>query len=152
MSQCMRLPIMWYVQPAKPLISLRIRAVWSEPLLVAWVFYDCKATDWTPFGVSKLKRMLHRLVWVYTCQNVTLLESPCTCSNVMIYFFYFVTSILIRFSYTFLPTSCSLKMCFLTVLYHMPTAFCFSVLCSFSYWENWDILSWVGSNYFFYQN
>ena len=29
--------------PAKPQISLRICAVWSEPLLVAWVFYDCKA-------------------------------------------------------------------------------------------------------------
>ena len=27
MSQCMRLPTMWYVQPAKPQISLRIRAV-----------------------------------------------------------------------------------------------------------------------------
>ena len=27
MSQCMRFPTMWYVQPAKPQISLRIRAV-----------------------------------------------------------------------------------------------------------------------------
>ena len=27
--------------PAKPQISLRIRAVWSEPLLVAWLLYDC---------------------------------------------------------------------------------------------------------------
>ena len=26
--------------PAKPQISLPIRAVWSEPLLVAWIFYD----------------------------------------------------------------------------------------------------------------
>ena len=34
-SQCMRFPTMWYVRPAKPQISLRIRAVWSEPLLVA---------------------------------------------------------------------------------------------------------------------
>ena len=41
MSQCMRFPTIWYVRPAKPQISLRIRAVWSEPLLVAWVFYDC---------------------------------------------------------------------------------------------------------------
>ena len=55
-------------------ISLRIRAVWSEPLLVAWIFYECSATDRTKFGVSKLKRRLHRLVWVYTCQNATLLE------------------------------------------------------------------------------
>ena len=32
-------------------------------------------TDRTKFGVSKLKRMLHRLVGVYACQNATLLES-----------------------------------------------------------------------------
>ena len=41
MSQSMRFPTMLYVRPAKPQISLRIHAVWSEPLLVAWVFYDC---------------------------------------------------------------------------------------------------------------
>ena len=35
-----------------------------------------------PFGVSKLKRGLHRLVWVYTCQNATLLETTCHGSNV----------------------------------------------------------------------
>ena len=73
----MRFPTMWHVRPAKPQISLRIFAVWSEPLLVAWVFSNCKATGWTPFGVSKLKRRLHRLVWVYTCQNATLLEILC---------------------------------------------------------------------------
>ena len=38
----MRFPTMWYVRSAKPQISLRMRAVWSEPLLVAWVFYDFK--------------------------------------------------------------------------------------------------------------
>ena len=54
-----------------------IRAVWSEPLLIAWVYYDCLATDWTPFGVSKLNRRLQRLVRVYTCQNVKLLEISC---------------------------------------------------------------------------
>ena len=74
MSQCTRFPTMWYVRPAKPRTSLRIRAVWSEPLLVAWLFYDCWATDWTPFGVSKLKRRLQRLVRVYTCEKVILLE------------------------------------------------------------------------------
>ena len=37
----MRYPTMWYVRPAKPQISLCIRPVWSEPLLVAWIFYDC---------------------------------------------------------------------------------------------------------------
>ena len=30
--------------------------------------------DRTSFGVSKLTRKLHRLVWIYTCQNATLLE------------------------------------------------------------------------------
>ena len=69
------------VRPAKPQISLRIRAVWSEPLLVAWIFYDCSATDWTSFGVSKFNRTLHRLIWVYTCQNATLLEVTCRGSN-----------------------------------------------------------------------
>ena len=77
MSRDMRFPTMWYVWPAKAQTSLRIRAVWSEPLLVAWIFYDCLATDWTSFGVSKLNRRLHRLVWVYSCQNPTLLEITC---------------------------------------------------------------------------
>ena len=56
MSRGMRFPTMWYVQSAKPQISLRIWAVWSEPLLVARIFYEFKATDWTSFGVSELKR------------------------------------------------------------------------------------------------
>ena len=47
MSQCMRFPSMWYVRPAKAQTSLRICAVWSEPLLVAWIFYNYWATDWT---------------------------------------------------------------------------------------------------------
>ena len=58
MSKCMRFPTMWYVQPAKPQISLRIWAVWSEPLLVAWIFYQCSATDRTSYGVSNLNRRL----------------------------------------------------------------------------------------------
>ena len=49
-SRDMRFPTMWYVRQAKAQISLRIR--WSEPLLVAWIFCDCLATDWTAFGVS----------------------------------------------------------------------------------------------------
>ena len=36
----MRFPTTWYVRPAMAQTSLRIRAVWSEPLLVAWIFYD----------------------------------------------------------------------------------------------------------------
>ena len=63
----MRFPTMWYVQPAKPQISLRICAVWLEPLLVAWMLYECKATDWTSFGVSKPKRRLHRPVKMPHC-------------------------------------------------------------------------------------
>ena len=84
LSSDMRFLPMWYVQPAKPQISLRIhvRAVWSETLLVAWIFYDCLATYWTAFGVSKLKGRLNKLVWVYTCQNATLLEITCRGSNV----------------------------------------------------------------------
>ena len=40
-SQYMKFPTMWYVRPAKPQISLHIGAVWLEPLLVAWLFYEC---------------------------------------------------------------------------------------------------------------
>ena len=77
MSQCMRFPTVWRVRPAKAQISLRIRAVWSEPLRVAWIFHECPATDQASFGVCKLKRRLRRLVWVYTFQNATLLEITC---------------------------------------------------------------------------
>ena len=41
MSHGMRFPTMWYVRPAKAQTSLRIRAVLSEPLLVACIIYDC---------------------------------------------------------------------------------------------------------------
>ena len=54
-SRGMRFPTMWYMRPAMPQISLRIQAVWSEPLQVAWKFYECLATDCTLVGVSKLK-------------------------------------------------------------------------------------------------
>ena len=74
MSCDMRFPTMWYVRTSKPQISLRIHIVWSEPLLVAWISYECSATDLISFWFYKLKRRLYRLVWVYTCQNATLLE------------------------------------------------------------------------------
>ena len=70
----MRFLTMWYVRLAKSQISLRIRAVWSEHLLVDWIFYGSEAADWTLLTVSKLKSRLHRLVWVYISQNATLLE------------------------------------------------------------------------------
>ena len=79
MSRGMRFSTMWYVWPAKPQISLRIHTVWPEPLLVTFIFYECLATGWPTFGDSKLKRRLHRLVWVYTCQNATLLEMLTIC-------------------------------------------------------------------------
>ena len=62
----MRFPTMWYVRPAKPQISLCICEVWSEPMLVPWIFYDYSATERTSFVVSKLNSRLHSLVWVYT--------------------------------------------------------------------------------------
>ena len=83
-SRDMRFPTMWYVRPAKAQTSLRIRAVWSEHLLAAWEFYDSYASDWTSFGVSKLKKWLLTLVWVYTCQNATLLEFKCHGSNYVV--------------------------------------------------------------------
>ena len=39
MSRDMRFQTMWYVRPAQAQTSLRIHAVWSEPLLVALIFY-----------------------------------------------------------------------------------------------------------------
>ena len=59
MSRDTRLAAMWYVRPAKAQTSLRIRAVWSELLLVVWIFY--------------------------TCQNATLLEITCHGSYVSCY-------------------------------------------------------------------
>ena len=82
-SHDMRFPTMWYVRPAKPQTSLGIRAVWSESLLVAWIVYEYLATGRTAFGVSKLKRRLHRLIWVYTCQKTTLLEITCRGSFIL---------------------------------------------------------------------
>ena len=70
-------PTMMYVRPAKAQTSLCIRADWSEPLLVAWIFYEYQANDWASFEVSNLNRRLHRLVWVYSCQNAILLEITC---------------------------------------------------------------------------
>ena len=45
LSRYMRFPTIRYVRPAKAQTSLRIRAVWSEPLLVSWILHDCRATD-----------------------------------------------------------------------------------------------------------
>ena len=45
---------MWYVRPAKAQTSLRIRAIWSEPLLVASLLHDCQAHDLTAFEFLSL--------------------------------------------------------------------------------------------------
>ena len=49
------LPTMWYVRPAKAQTSLRIRAVWSEPLLVSWIFYEYLAAEKNHLGFLSLK-------------------------------------------------------------------------------------------------
>ena len=41
MSCDMRFPTVCYVRPARAQTSLRMRAVCSEPLLVAWIFSEC---------------------------------------------------------------------------------------------------------------
>ena len=65
-------------QPA--LTSSLIRA-FATRLSILWLL----ATDWTPFGVSRLKRRLQRLVWVCTCQNATLLQISRTGSILLHY-------------------------------------------------------------------
>ena len=67
MHRDMRFPTMWYVRPA---FASRLNNLW---VLRAW----------TPFGVSKLNKRLHRLVWVYTCQNATLLVITCHGSYIL---------------------------------------------------------------------
>ena len=60
-SHDMRFPTMWYVRPAKAQTSLRIRAVWSEPLLLAWIFYECWATQFlsSKGGYTGLSQSAH---------------------------------------------------------------------------------------------
>ena len=58
----MRFPTMWYVRPAKAQTSLRIRTVWSEPLLVAWLFYEYLVADRLSFEVSSIASFEKRQV------------------------------------------------------------------------------------------
>ena len=62
----------------QPAHTRRLIRAFASRLTILWVL----ATDRRSFGVSKLKRRPHRLVWVYTCQNATLLEITCHGSNV----------------------------------------------------------------------
>ena len=57
MSRDMRFPTMWYVRPAaKAQTSRHIRAVWSEPLLVPWIFYNYKLLTEHHLEFLSLKR------------------------------------------------------------------------------------------------
>ena len=63
-------------QPARTLSLIR---AFASRLNILWVLrYLLNMID---FGVSKLRRRLHRLVWIYTCQDTTLLEITCRGSN-----------------------------------------------------------------------
>ena len=55
MSRDIRFPTMWYVRPAKAQTCLRIRAVWSEPWLVAWIFYECYWSNIMSLRLSKCR-------------------------------------------------------------------------------------------------
>ena len=77
LSPYMRFPTMWYVQLAKP----QFQPAHTQSLIRAFASHlNIETTDSTPFGVSKLKKRLHRLVLVYTCQIATLLEITCGAS------------------------------------------------------------------------
>ena len=66
----MRYPTMWYVQPAKPQISACAYAQADQSLCkLLENSMTVKQADQTSFGISKLKRRLHRLA-----QDTTLLE------------------------------------------------------------------------------
>ena len=54
LNRDMRFPNMWFVRPAMAQTSLHIRAVWSEPLQVAWVFYEC-SMSYSPNNIWSLK-------------------------------------------------------------------------------------------------
>ena len=67
-------------QPAHKRSLIR---VFANRLNILWAL----SYWWTSFGASKLKRRLHRLVWVYTCQNTILLEITCRGSNALLHCF-----------------------------------------------------------------
>ena len=78
MSRSMRFPTMGYVRPAKAQTSLRIRTVWSEPLLVAWVFYDFVQALISVWGLSFLLSTTHlpEKVWLLICSPETFYNIP----------------------------------------------------------------------------
>ena len=68
----MRFPTIWYVRPGMAQTSLRIQQ--TDQSLCWSLKYSMTVKLLTE---PKLKRRLHRLVWIYTCQNTTLLEIMC---------------------------------------------------------------------------
>ena len=78
LSRDMRFPTIWYVRPAKTQISLRI-AQSDQSICLSHEYYmtvKLLIEQHLEFP-SLLKRRLHRLVWIYSCQNATLLEITC---------------------------------------------------------------------------
>ena len=63
MSRLMTKPTKWHVRPAKTLISLGIRPVWSESLLSAWRNHVSIATHWAHSGDSDQTGRTPRLIW-----------------------------------------------------------------------------------------
>ena len=47
-------------------------AVWSEPLLIVCKFYECWATDWTSFGVSKSESKLVKMPYCWKSRHSSL--------------------------------------------------------------------------------
>ena len=76
-SRDMRFSTMWYVRPAKPQISLRIRAVWSELLIVAWIFYDVKLLTEHHLEILSLKGGCAGSSESSLVENATSLEITC---------------------------------------------------------------------------
>ena len=61
------------LRPAKTRISLGIRPVWSESSLSAWRKLGSLATHWVHSEDFDQTGRMHRLIWVFAGQAVTLL-------------------------------------------------------------------------------
>ena len=69
------------VRPAKTLLSLGIRPVWSESLLPAWRNLGSLATHWAHSGYSDQTGRMPRLIWVFAGRRLTQLVLSCRGSN-----------------------------------------------------------------------
>ena len=65
------------LRPAYPYGQSALIRAFARCLNILWLL----SYRPTSFGVSKLKKRLHRLVWVYLCQKASLLEITCCGSN-----------------------------------------------------------------------